>query len=316
MAFFFRLFNFFYAVLIINCTKCYNKLIIQFFGEVIMGKYQVADIKFQFDYLFDEYFKNNIEAYQIDDFEIVNHHIKVLLNNEIKRPAGAFKGTKNPYFLTTKTDRTIIFENNNQIGVLIQHDLDYKEITIILNNKLSNNLAQAEYVMSGIMFLELAMYRGYLPLHASAISLHNEAILFSAPSKTGKSTHAAYWNEKFPEVVYINDDKPLLNIENNELYVYGSPFSGEHTLNKNMKSKLKNIVLLNQGTTNKVEKVRSDEAINHLIKNTLNPKLDSSWDKVIPIINYIHSNIPIVSLDATNDTQAVTALYHYLFNDK
>ena len=49
-----------------------------------MGKYQVADIKFQFDYLFDEYFKNNIEAYQIDDFEVVNHHIKVLLNNEIK----------------------------------------------------------------------------------------------------------------------------------------------------------------------------------------------------------------------------------------
>ncbi|MDD2575834.1 MAG: hypothetical protein PHD47_05170, partial [Acholeplasmataceae bacterium] len=249
-----------------------------------MGKYQVANIKFQFDYLFDEYFKNNIEAYQIDESETVDHHIKVSLDNEIKKPLGAFKGTKNPYFLTTKTNRTIIFENNNQIGVLIQHDLNYKEITIILNNKLSNNLAQAEYVMSGIMFLELAMYKGYLPLHASAISIHNEAILFSAPSGTGKSTHAAYWKENFHKVIYINDDKPLLNIENNELYVYGSPFSGEHTLNTNMKFKLRNIVLLTQGTTNKIEKVTPDEAINHLIKNTLNPKLDTAWDKVIPVI--------------------------------
>ena len=67
-------------------------------GRLLWEKYQVADIKFQFGLSIYEYFKNNIEAYQIDDFETVNHHIKVLLNNEIKRPAGAFKGTKNPYF--------------------------------------------------------------------------------------------------------------------------------------------------------------------------------------------------------------------------
>ncbi len=277
-----------------------------------MTKYQVADIKFEFNYNFDNYFKNNIEDYIIEDSSLINHKIRVKLVNELALPYGNIFGKQNPYTITNEDKRIIFFKKKNQVSILMKHDHDYKNIEIFLNQNLIKNLPQTEYIMSGIMFLELAMHLGYLPIHATAISISNEAVLFSAPSGTGKSTHANYWKQLYPETIFINDDKPLINIENNELYVYGSPFSGEHRINKNIKTKLKAIVLLKQGIDNKIEVSNINEIIPELIKNTLNPKLESSWNKIIPLIEKIYDNIPVLKLHATNSKESVKEIYNYL----
>ena len=55
--------------------------------------------------------------------------------------------------------------------------------------------------------------------------------MFTAPSGTGKSTHARLWREAFGErVVMINDDKPLLLVRPEGVTVYGTPFRGKHGL--------------------------------------------------------------------------------------
>lgn len=280
-----------------------------------MGKFQVANIKFQFDYNFEDYFKNNIEPYKIDDFSSVNHSMIVSLKNELIMPNGLTLGNQNPYVITNPTERIIYFKKNGIINVLIKHDYDYNNILIEINQKNIKNLALTEYIMSSIMFLELAMHLGYLPIHATAISLGGKAILFSAPSGTGKSTHASHWKKVFPEAVFINDDKPIINVENNQLYVYGSPFSGEHCINKNTKSKLKAIVFLKQGVDNKIEKVSIKEVIPELIRNTLNPKLETSWNKIIPLIEKVYEEIPVLRLYATNSVDSVNVIYKYLFSN-
>jgi len=277
-----------------------------------MGIYQVANIKFEFNYIYDNYFKNNIEAYEIDDSSI-NHKISVKLENELKLPNGEIIGKQNPYIISNKDSRIIFFKKRNQTSILMKHDYDYKNIEIFLNPSLIKDLPQTEYIMSGIMFLELAMHLGYLPIHATAISINNEAVLFSAPSGTGKSTHANHWKKLYPYAIFINDDKPLIYIENNELYVYGSPFSGEHKINKNIKAKLKAIVLLNRGIDNKIEIANINEIIPEVIKNTLNPKLESSWNKIFPLIEKIYKDIPVLKLYATNSEESVRSIYDYLF---
>lgn len=279
-----------------------------------MGKIQVASIKFQFNYNFEEYFKNNIESYKIDDSSTVNHSMLVVLKDELIIPDGLTLGNKNPYVIINPTERIIYFKNNNIINILIKHDYDYKNIVIELNQKNIKNLALTEYIMSGIMFLELSMHLGYLPIHATAISVDGKTILFSAPSGTGKSTHANHWKKVFPEAIFINDDKPIINIENNQLYVYGSPFSGEYRINKNTKSKLKAIVFLKQGLDNKIEKVSFNEVIPELVRNTLNPKLETSWNKIIPLIEKVYEEIPVLRLYATNSVDSVNTIYEYLFS--
>lgn len=69
----------------------------------------------------------------------------------------------------------------------------------------------AEYVIYGMIFYEAILdYDGIL-LHSSAISVDNEAYLFTANSGTGKSTHCALWMKYFRDrAVMINDDKPVI----------------------------------------------------------------------------------------------------------
>ncbi len=157
------------------------------------------------------------------------------------------------------------------------------------------------------------MHRGYLPIHATALAIHDSAILFSAPSGTGKSTHANYWKMAYPETIFINDDKPLVNIENDELYVYGSFFSGEHRINTNIKSKLKTICFLKQGLDNRIELVQKEEVLAEIIRNTLNPKLENSWEKIFPVVEKIATSLPVIRLYATNSLDSVHKIYQYLF---
>ena len=87
---------------------------------------------------------------------------------------------------------------------------------------------------------ELAVYRKIaerLPLydtvlfHGSALAADGEGYLFTAPSGTGKSTHARLWRELLGDrVVMINDDKPLLRVTEEGVTVYGTPFRGKHGL--------------------------------------------------------------------------------------
>ncbi len=69
--------------------------------------------------------------------------------------------------------------------------------------------------------------RGIVLFHASALMIDNEAVLFAAPSGTGKSTHARIWRETFGgRVTMINDDKPLIAIKNASASVNGSANDG------------------------------------------------------------------------------------------
>ena len=51
-----------------------------------------------------------------------------------------------------------------------------------------------DQVLSGMMMESLLLARGHAVLHASAIRVGGQAILFTAPSGTGKSTQAELWS--------------------------------------------------------------------------------------------------------------------------
>lgn len=67
--------------------------------------------------------------------------------------------------------------------------------------------------------------------HCSAVALDGQAYLFTAPSGTGKSTHTRLWREVFGErAVMVNDDKPLIQVREDAIYVCGTPWNGKLVL--------------------------------------------------------------------------------------
>ena len=84
-----------------------------------------------------------------------------------------------------------------------------------------------------------------LLLHGSALCMDGEAVIFTANSGTGKSTHSRLWRELFGDQVWmINDDKPLLRIGEESTCVFGSPWEGKHHLSR-MKMKVPLWVIFN-----------------------------------------------------------------------
>lgn len=73
--------------------------------------------------------------------------------------------------------------------------------------------------------------RNTLLFHVSAVSLDGDGYLFTAKSGTGKSTHTRLWREYFGDrAVIVNDDKPFLQISDEGVIVFGSPYGGNSAI--------------------------------------------------------------------------------------
>ena len=101
--------------------------------------------------------------------------------------------------------------------------------------------------------------RDTLLLHGSTVAVDGQAYLFTAPCRTGKSTHTRLWRELFGQrAVMVNDDKAFLALRPDGVWAYGSPWMGKHGIGNNISAPLKAICFLRRGTKNKIQKAGPD----------------------------------------------------------
>lgn len=279
-----------------------------------MKHYKIANIGISISYQFNTYLSDNIEKYLVDDVSHSSYIIESLLKKVISMPEGDITGKKNPYRVRGKEHSYFILKHKNgMIKALYGYDQEFKHTTIELCEALLEDAAEMEYVLMSMIFMEIALKNGFMSLHASAIGYKNEAILFVAPSQTGKSTHTNYWNRLYPEVFWINDDKPLIKKDGAFLYVFGTPFSGRHKKNQNTQLKLRSIVFLEQGKENKVLLMKKDEISTEIIRNIHRPADDFGWNQLIQIINTIQEDIQLIRYTATHSIEAAKILSNYIY---
>ena len=112
-----------------------------------------------------------------------------------------------------------------------------------------------------------------LLMHGSALSLDGETYIFTAPSGTGKSTHARLWRETFGDRVFmINDDKPMLRVLKDSVIAYGTPWNGKHGLSRNTSAPVRAIALLKRSEENRVEPMTKSDAFAVLVAQALSSK--------------------------------------------
>lgn len=162
-------------------------------------------------------------------------------------------------------------------------------------------------------FCELLIPDEIFMFHASAVSIDGRGLLFAATSGTGKSTHAGLWKDVFGErAVIINDDKPLVRVGMDEIMVYGTPWSGKHSLQTNTTAPVKALFLLERGDKNSVEPVTFREAYPTVLNQAYRPKEPVLLQKTLGMVNQFLKSVPVYRLKCNISKEAVWTAYSVL----
>ncbi|NLN50286.1 MAG: hypothetical protein GX149_01505 [Acholeplasmataceae bacterium] len=281
----------------------------------MINTYEMIDLTIYLKPAFDKYFKNNLEAYATT--KKANYFIYTHLVAELEAPLLAEeRRTEKRRFYRDKNFDYVMFVNEKELPlIIIKRRKDYQEYHVYLDQNRQKALPGIEYTIYQMIFMEIALERAFLPLHASAFVYKNKAILVSGPSGTGKSTLSRRMNRLY-ELIILNDDKPLLRLEGDKIMVYSSPFSGKEALNNNLVCPLGKIVFIAQGKENKFSKLSSKEAINELLKNMFRPESKEIWEVATIAANKIIKEDLLIQYDCLNEDSAAEQLKKYLDGEK
>ena len=152
-------------------------------------------------------------------------------------------------------------------------------------------------------------------LHSSFIRWQVKAILFTAPSGTGKSTQADLW-KKNENAEVINGDRSGIRKMDGKWTAYGLPIAGSSEIYKNKKAEISHIIILKQGKENKLIRLSSREAFIKLYSETL----VHTWDKefqenIINMITDVVQNVRIYQYECLPDKSAVEFLKKQVIKD-
>lgn len=150
-----------------------------------------------------------------------------------------------------------------------------------------------------------------LLFHGSVIAVDGAGYLFTAKSGTGKSTHTRLWRERFGErAVMVNDDKPLIQINEHEVLVHGTPWDGKHHLSSNISVPLKAICILNRGAENKICRITKSAAYPMLLQQTHRPMNAEKMQNVFTLLDRMCENLSLYRLECNMNPDAVTTAYN------
>lgn len=140
--------------------------------------------------------------------------------------------------------------------------------------------------------------------HGSALEMDGRGYLFTAPSGTGKSTHAALWRQVFGDrVTMINDDKPLLKITPVGVTVYGTPWAGKANLQHNINAPVAGIVFLHQAPENTIRRVDEREAYPRLLSQTHRVRDPGGLVHTLDLVRQL-ARLPVYELGCTPTPEA------------
>ena len=170
------------------------------------------------------------------------------------------------------------------------------------------------YLFMGMLYGYALTYHGGIALHGSAIDYKGNAIIFTAPSGTGKSTQARLWQSAFPhDVTFINDDKPACRMVDGVLYCYGTPFSGSDHVNANRAVPVGAIVRVERAEEDYIERLGMRESVVLLLEEMpragLNREVNANSMKNI---SHFLEATPVYRLYCTPTEHAVEVAYEML----
>ncbi len=163
----------------------------------------------------------------------------------------------------------------------------------------------------------MTLTKDTLAIHSSCIVYKDKAVLFLGESGTGKSTHTRLWRECIEGAALLNDDSPMVRIEDGKAWVYGSAWSGKTPCYKDERYELKACVRLSQAPANVMKKLSVLQAYG-AIHPSCPPEFaydDALYDRVSQIIGRVLSAVPFYHLACLPDKEAACLSCRTIFGN-
>lgn len=167
-------------------------------------------------------------------------------------------------------------------------------------------------ILNAIEAQHLIARAGGFVLHCAYIDRNGKAILFTAPSETGKSTQAELWRcLRGAEI--INGDRAAVRVTDGGIFAEGIPFAGSSAYCLNRSLPVAAVVYLGQAPVTGIRRMRGYEAFARVWEGCS----VNTWDRedvslVSNAVKALAETVPVYHLTCTPDESAVTALENAL----
>ena len=184
-------------------------------------------------------------------------------------------------------------------------DKGTKRITTDIEPQSNIDLAILRFGIWVMLGVVLAEHKA-IAIHSSTIVSEELGILFLGESGTGKSTHTRLWRENIEGATLLNDDSPIVRIIDNEVRVYGSPWSGKTACYKNEYYPVAGFCRLTQAPHNKIKRLQPLLAIGALLPSC--PPIfahdEYLQDRICSTIGVIVKSVGVYRLECLPNSEA------------
>lgn len=293
---------------IVQKNNCYME-------GVMKVSYRIAGIKFTIEGDF-EYSENDFDRlFHAEDDEPEDYHLKYI---EVD---GFPERTEDAEFLYSN-ERFDIYNykgleyrcfrfdaaDGSRYGAVLVLDGNDAKFFYHKNYIIKKEGCTSTFIFNNQVFERILLNEGGVILHSSYILYKGRAILFSAPSGTGKSTQADLWKNHAGAVI-VNGDRSILKKENGIWRVHGLPMCGSSKICQNVSAPLESVVLLSKLPENKLSVAKPGEALGRMYREcTVNAWNEGCVNKVMDMLTDLISEVKVYSYGCTKEPEAVEVL--------
>ncbi|MBQ2696838.1 MAG: hypothetical protein IJF61_06005 [Clostridia bacterium] len=274
--------------------------------------YKLGGLTIKTDDYFDDFAKHHLSFYQIEETPNVDICFTIHTDcKQIQPPEGTLIAEVNSrqWFLTPEGGYAFvdyIREITDDILNLIVCSPDFSQVEAWFcpSSVLSLDKDRRPYHMiQEVLRYALLRVDGTI-IHASSLAYNNQGLLFSAPSGTGKSTHTGLWTT-YAGAKIVNDDMPIVRMQDGVPYLYGAPWSGKKSIHENITVPLSAIIFIERAETCELLPMDKIEAVFKLFEAIRKPVIPNLAEMNLNIIGNIVEKLPIYRLRCNISEDAV-----------
>lgn len=197
----------------------------------------------------------------------------------------------------------------------VYEEVSESDIRVLMDRDTATLMGQSETVLASMLSLEKQLLRvGEMILHSAYICHDGQAILFSAPSQTGKSTQAGLW-ERYRKARTINGDLSLLTRGKDGWYAAGFPTCGSSKTCYDERYPIRAIVMLYQDKENTVRRISGMQAFKLLMAQIKVNMWNADYqERVFSLIEQVIGEVPVLEMGCNISENAVDTLHEALEN--
>lgn len=164
---------------------------------------------------------------------------------------------------------------------------------------------------------DLFIEHNIVVFHGSSFKVGNYAFIVTARSGVGKSTHVGLLKKLLGDkLTYINDDKPLLEVNDNNLMLYSSPWNGKERRGNDIKAPLKAVIFLNRGNNTYQQLTNNQETYFRLLSQIYLPRDKSKREKALKLIDVLLKRVNFYEINVNKEIESASLTYERIIKNE